>query len=400
MLKTFKIPADNLVTLTEKIVKLQRRADRLGVEAPAFEIGERFVEKKVEFVNFTVDCSEIVVAGWTLIAKIDFEGGSTFISHVPGTADLPEQFRAADNHCDHCSNSRTRKTVFVLQNEAGEFIQVGSSCLSDFLGQNAEFAALTAQFVVDAETLTDPDGWATGGFVKDFSPRHVLTVTASVIRQHRWMSIANARKINDEIEDASKMVSSTFSRVHNILFPSPKEKAEAAAFLAAITEEDKALALDALEWAKNVEVISDFLHNVKAIASADSIKPKRLGFAVSIIAAFQRSLEKEEERVAKAAEREAAKKEAQANSDHVGQVGDKLELEVTVTGRNGFEGRFGWTTIVSMKDATGNVFKWFASNCPEAVKAGDTIKIKGTVKGHGEFRDIKETTLTRCKIAA
>jgi hypothetical protein len=48
-----------------------------------------------------------------------------------------------------------------------------------------------------------------------------------------------------------------------------------------------------------------------------------------------------------------------------------------------------------MIDAAGNVFKWFASS--ERLVIGTTYAVKGTVKSHGEYKEIKETCLSRCK---
>ena len=92
---------------------------------------------------------------------------------------------------------------------------------------------------------------------------------------------------------------------------------------------------------------------------------------------------------------EAAKRVA--NSVHVGQVGQRMNVSLTVTRSFPKDTMYGVTTILTMCDKDGNVFKWFASGYQE-YKVGDKVQGKGTVKAHGEWQGVKETTLTRCKL--
>lgn len=120
------------------------------------------------------------------------------------------------------------------------------------------------------------------------------------------------------------------------------------------------------------------------------------------------------ERQAKAEAQMKARKEAEAKaeakikaeraiSQHVGDIGQKLEIEVTYIYRTSFEVRsfkgFGTDTmyIHIFKDADGNVFTWKTANVIDA-EYGDVVTVKGTIKDHDEYRDEKQTVLTRCKV--
>lgn len=113
----------------------------------------------------------------------------------------------------------------------------------------------------------------------------------------------------------------------------------------------------------------------------------------------------EAERLAKEAEK-ARIKALKAISQHVGQVGDKLDLTATFDHTAWFECRsftgYGTTTmyIHTFKDADGNVLIWKTSNGlgSMGLQEGDLVQIKGTVKDHSEYKDEKQTVLTRCKI--
>lgn len=100
-------------------------------------------------------------------------------------------------------------------------------------------------------------------------------------------------------------------------------------------------------------------------------------------------------------------------SKHVGIVGQKFTAEVTVT--NVYEyvdhsfGYYGTTKyIYTMKDAEDNVIVWKTTKCVSValdeecinwhfITKGDVIKVTGTVKEHGEYKETAQTVLTRCK---
>jgi hypothetical protein len=62
------------------------------------------------------------------------------------------------------------------------------------------------------------------------------------------------------------------------------------------------------------------------------------------------------------------------------------------------EGDYGTTYLYTLReDATGNVFKWFASREALGDATGRTLQLQGTVKKHEEYNGLKSTVLTRCK---
>lgn len=86
-------------------------------------------------------------------------------------------------------------------------------------------------------------------------------------------------------------------------------------------------------------------------------------------------------------------------SQYVGKIGDKLELDLTVMVSIELEGMYGYTYINKMQDEKGNIFMWKTQKNLEAYADDDKkIKLKGTVKDHTEYREEKQTVLTRCKV--
>jgi hypothetical protein len=109
------------------------------------------------------------------------------------------------------------------------------------------------------------------------------------------------------------------------------------------------------------------------------LSPKQLAAADRVIA----SIEKQD------AER--------GTSEWVGDIKERLELELLVLYTHAIDGYYGVSIITLMKDDQGNLFKWFNTSSTELNK-GERVRIKGTVKGHDTYKGEKQTALTRCTL--
>jgi hypothetical protein len=72
-------------------------------------------------------------------------------------------------------------------------------------------------------------------------------------------------------------------------------------------------------------------------------------------------------------------------------------VSVTLKRSFSFENDFGIAYIYNFEDAAGNVIIWKTSknlNGHELV----SYELTGTVKKHGEYKGVKQTILTRCKV--
>lgn len=122
----------------------------------------------------------------------------------------------------------------------------------------------------------------------------------------------------------------------------------------------------------------------------------------------QRAAERAEREAREKAERDAEEARIRAQkaiSQHVGQIGSRVEFmgEYVRTGsweQKAFSG-YGTTTmyIHTFKDDAGNVLTWKTQNGVN-FDPGEPVVVRGTVKSHTEYRDEKQTELTRCKVTA
>lgn len=118
----------------------------------------------------------------------------------------------------------------------------------------------------------------------------------------------------------------------------------------------------------------------------------------------ERAAREAAERAAREAE-EARIKAEKAISQHVGQVGEKVAFKGTYVRTGSWEQKayagYGMTTMYvhTFKDVDGNVFIWKTQRS-FAFEYGTNVDVKGTVKAHSEYKDEKQTELTRCKVTA
>ena len=126
--------------------------------------------------------------------------------------------------------------------------------------------------------------------------------------------------------------------------------------------------------------------------------------------------EREAKAEAERLEREAKIKAEKAISQYVGNVGDRLKMTATYVGTGSYKvdafSGFGKETIYIhiFKDDHGNKLTWkTATNIGwwegeawdstwHSYEAGDAVALRGTVKDHTEYKDEKQTVLTRCKV--
>ena len=86
------------------------------------------------------------------------------------------------------------------------------------------------------------------------------------------------------------------------------------------------------------------------------------------------------------------------NSVWIGEKGSRYTFEnVTFVSRRGFNGRFGYSNVYTFRTEEGNLLTWF-STVDVDKEIGDVFTLAGTVKDHSEYKGIKSTVLSRCKV--
>lgn len=92
-------------------------------------------------------------------------------------------------------------------------------------------------------------------------------------------------------------------------------------------------------------------------------------------------------------------------SNYIGTVGEKININCTHWQTSWFEvpsfAGYGMTTMYvhTFKDPDGNMLVWKTnSNSLSELCHGVEVNIKATIKEHSEYKNVKQTVLTRCKV--
>lgn len=87
----------------------------------------------------------------------------------------------------------------------------------------------------------------------------------------------------------------------------------------------------------------------------------------------------------------------EAVSEHVSEVGKRIEREVELVFTTDFEGKWGTTYLFKFEDRDGNVFVWFTSSYPVLPNEG-FFKLGMTIKDHDEYNGTKQTIIKNGRV--
>ena len=165
------------------------------------------------------------------------------------------------------------------------------------------------------------------------------------------------------------------------------------------------------------EIVKEYTPEYRAKLDAANEKRKAKQRAKWEAERAEREKERAEREAQWAKEREERRKAEEARkaiSQHVGNIGERIKLTVTLEKEISFEipsfRGFGTDTklIYIFVDDSGNKLVWKTMNPlwteddngrMNTVCEGDTVTIKATVKEHGDYKGEKQTEVQRVKIA-
>ncbi len=406
MSEIYKIKPANLKALIDNIKKLNKKAAKLGCQPAAIHIlgsemvkaskvmpGGRILKYKYEVKLVSVTGDTPKLEGWSLIAKIEYLEDERLILCVPGES-CPEEFRTRGVECDHCKSDRKRKNVFVLRHEDGRHVQVGRTCIKDFLGGvSAEqlLSRATWNFNI-VEACDDCEGGR--NYVREaIDIVEYLNAAAICIRRLGWISRGACRFTED---------SSTSNDAWNLVKPNIRTDDDQASYDMWVEknnlihqERDEQMAADALAWAVMLPVAGcpDYLYNLGVACRAGYVTLKTMGLVASTVSAYMRHLDLAE--LSQKLKRDYTRE----SREWIGEIKERRYFpKLTVKSMGYIEGQYGTTTLVTFDDEMGNIIKWFASVNLDNINRDDVVDIKATVKKYDEYKGVKQTLITRAKI--
>lgn len=317
--------------------------------------------------------------GWQFLAavdSIDTATGTDFVLRTaPGVTESGiDRSTLVPGFCAHCNVQRAnrRYTYLVRHTETGEAVQVGSTCIKDFTGWQAKPVFLVAE---DLEDELRTDAPASGPDL--YSPQTVVAIAWAASQTYGWIPASAHTGIP------------TRSTVSDYLYSRDKAGNEAREEIAPQIEEASTTAKTIITTLLDgLDDDGDYPTNLKTCLRGTYVEPKHMGLVVSAVAAYQRLTTKETT---------PAEPAQQTPSRYVGTVDEKITLTGTITRLIDIDTTWG-TSMLVIIDTGEAVAKMFTSAAwAFDVDENTTLTITGTVKAHEEYRDTKQTVLTRPK---
>ena len=194
-----------------RLAKLNRRAAKMGLPEIEYTVSDRYMVSEPRYnenhpfynpndfantverpyVDIEFDGAVMVIGGYKPIATLDYAHQKPTVFEWPGET-IPASMRDVHGECGHCGKSRRRNRVFILQNvETGEYLNVGSSCVKDFLGHDPKRILNLLKYLRNAAEVAEGEKWHLSG--RHFIDlEEILPVTVAVIEAFGWTSRGRA----------------------------------------------------------------------------------------------------------------------------------------------------------------------------------------------------------------
>lgn len=390
----FAIPVENMESLDKKMYRIQRKAEKNGLNFVYEKLGKSQVETKVKGVFYEVENVEISglikFGGWNVVAVLKHEvPGKNVVCMVDDTIPLPEKYRTCNSYCEHCHTLRNRNKTVVLF-DGKQYKQVGTDCLKEFTG------GISAEMIADYESyIKSAEETMEGSYGAHYFALETLDFLCGVKATISMFGWTSRKSIEEWIEnnpgkDCNMIATSNLtinffcnnrvSKSNYDKWVSIKDNPDTEKFCRA-----------AIEWAKEqgTNDSSEFMWNMSIEASKDYISIKDIGIASCIPMMYDRFIERENKK--------KAETEKFRDYGYYGNIGDSVEVEGHLSCVSSFGTQFGVMFIYKMI-AKNCVFVWKTSKEIEMLDDGIDCVLSGKIKELSEFRGIKQNVLTRCKI--
>ena len=386
MANTFKCFKSDFEDLQKKINRITKKLDRNGLKwnfevvsetieevtvydyrnldnIPSWQFTPKNCGKQiVEVINYTFEMESLKLGQHEVIAVIEHnvtKSGDNVIHIIKENALIPLKYRTIKSYCEHCNSDRQRNKTVLLQDENGNIKQVGTSCIKEYTG-------------IDGIDI-----------IRNYQDIHDICLTEVFADYEKLGSYQKYNKTVDYLTACIQLIKDTgYGK------GTTKYKAWEIASTERKDNKYKDLAIKVIEYFKNkmFKESETFLNNIKVYLSNEYTKIS--GFIAYAVIAYEKEIEKEQ--------KQQAENENKKPSEYVGTVGEKIEKELIFKKSFSFETQWGIQKIYLFEDAEGNVYKWNSTKYINK-NEGETIKLKGTIKDHEEYREQKQTVLTRCK---
>ena len=347
------------------------------------------------------DLDNLIIDGYELVGVVshaadraDVQGADAAECRIVTTMveDLDlSHLRDGTLTCTECGKARTRHTLLVLRDEAGELSWVGGACAAKYLPRGANS-------IKAMEWMHDLDAPERDSDYDERAPRaeHPLYTSSLLALVIRWLDchgyVSQAASGPDRMSTSAEILA-----LLTALDVSPhcRDKYQRAMVAeldkSRLTlDEAEAKAEEVMDWAKGLSPRGDFEANLKAALASPIATRRNFGLIVCASSVMDKTIERQ---------REAAKAraEAKAAGSHYGTVGVRFDGAAgVVDGVTPSESFYGTSYRVKITLDTGSQLVWWATRRPsDEIKEGTKVSVRATVKRHDEYKGVPQTIVNR-----
>ena len=400
------IPEFNWEPLQKYIEKAQKKATKLEcgeitaeltgreeIRDERVNVGTDFTPQweviKVKWVEVTVKGETPSIEGWKLVGVLEHSDIGDLRYEVPGGPGIPAGYKK--DHCDHCGYVRHRKWTCVIQETAtGKFMQVGKSCIKDFLKISGsdpmkliDRASWFMKMYADITIYTD----LTNDELQARKEWHYEPLGPAVVYSYLLISdvgfVSRAKSRQEDEFGYSNGQLPTSHYVARMLWDKNDKYANELRAQYTWTDEVMTIAKKIVkDWSNKQTNGSDFENNCIAIARSGVMLAKHLGMVVAMTNSWIRDNTK--------------KDEPETLDEHrPEEEGERINFRAYVILLKEIQHREFTSTLVLMKDEDGRKLTWFASSC--GLDQGKWYNLRGTIKKKDFYRGEHSTIVTRVK---
>lgn len=358
---------------------------------------------------------DVAFSRYEFVSFLESENGVVF-SHTLPEKEIPTYYLTdAKYHgnCDHCHQKRKRKATYIIfDKEDKKYIQVGSSCMNDFLVSNVE--KILRELFYTAKTIFEPEDeiyfQASSKKQEDTYPLiNFLGMICSISKfgeNYISKTVAEQKNIASTVSIFLEIIGyySTKDEKEKTKYgktyeysDEKKEKIENLYNSIIPNEEHYSFVSKVIEWVDTLKNSrSEFeinLYNYFKIYKETGVPTSKLNWIASGINSYVKAHKKSE----------TLKSVDGRNSEHVGEVGQRLTFKGKLKSIKFLNQNLNYlnlttTNLITFEDEKGNIFTTFYTKTVDDLKAEEWYEVKGSVKKHDVFRDIKQTNIFRIKL--
>lgn len=395
----YKIYEEFFEKVEKKLNRIEKKCARYGNPFTFEIVGEEIEEVENEeghknyYKFIVVDVEGTArISDYECVAVLEIHNCGNVVRRINNEIDIPVRFLHTENICEHCNSKRRRNELYIIHNVVtNEFKQVGSDCLNLYThGLNAEYVA---SYIDGITELEENDGCVGNGGKYYIPVKDVIGYSSEIVDKMGYFNsnsdLSTKRllieillhgSMQNKIANMNKMLRDC--KFYNVDFDTTDFN----------KKETYDKVEDIIEYYLGLKADSEFIHNVQVLLKDEYVEWQNIGFLCYLPEGYNKYIQKEIKR--------AEQKIINEKSEYFGEVGKRYKnMDVSeIRILTGWDTQFGFTYLYKIVLDKGNVLTWKSTNWYSEEDLLKVRKIDFTVKEHTEYKETKQTNVTRCKL--